>query len=149
VTMAFSSVHFRTFVHATEDEEKVLQAMRFVSGLDEFERNSTTGHHGNTIIILEGAVREKRNARQFFRTLSLEDIRTLLDTLELRLDDDCFLFARLDKQQAYLGVRSLTTSDDAIAIRAKVESYPKKRENAMRSAHEFLEGLLVKADEKR
>ncbi len=53
--MAFTSVHFRTFVHATEDEGKVVQAMKFVSGLEEFERDVTEGHHGNKIVILEGA----------------------------------------------------------------------------------------------
>ncbi len=41
--MAFTSVHFRTFVHATEDEGKVVQAMRFVSGLEEFEWTSPKG----------------------------------------------------------------------------------------------------------
>ena len=147
--MAFTSVHFRAFVHATEDEGKVLQAMRFVSGLEEFERDVTEGHHGNKIVILEGSVREKKAARQFFRNLDPKDVQTLIDTLELRLDDDCFLFARLDKQQAFLGVRALTTSDDAIAIRAKVESYPKKRENAMRSAQEFLQGIIDRESEKR
>ncbi len=147
--MAFTSVHFRTFVHATEDEEKVVQAMRFVSGLEEFERDVTEGHHGNKIVIMEGALREKKAARQFFRTLDLKDVQTLIDTLEMRLDDDCFLFARLDKQQAFLGVKALTTTDDAIAIRAKVESYPKKRENAMRSAQEFLQGILDRESEKR
>ena len=36
----------------------------------------------------------------------------------------------------------MTTSDDAIAVRAKIESYPKKRETAMKSVTEFLESMV-------
>lgn len=147
--MAFTSVHFRTFVHSTEDEEKVLQGLRFVSGLEEFERNETTGHHGNKIVIVEGSIKGKRLANQFFKDFSEGDLRTMLDSLELRIDDDCHFFARLDKQKAYLGEKVLTTSDDAIAVRGKLESYPKRRENAVRFAIEFFGELLEGGNEKR
>ena len=140
--MSIISINFRAFVHATEDEEKVLTAMRFASGLDEFERNVVAGHHGNKIIVLDGMLKDKKAVKAFFRSLSKEDVRDLFDTLDSRLDDDCFLFARLDKQEAYLGKLVLTKDDDAIALRSKVQSYPKKRELAFIVAQEFLGKVL-------
>jgi RNA binding exosome subunit len=140
--MALLNVHFRAFCHATEDEDKVTQALKFVSGADEVTREMTEGYHGNPIVVLEVFIKEKRRSKDFFARLSEDDLREIMNTLEKRMDDDCNLFLRLDKQEAYLGNLKMTTSDDAIAIRAKVESYPKKLETAMKSAKEFLETLI-------
>jgi RNA binding exosome subunit len=139
--MAILNVHFRVFCHATEDEAKVAQALKFASGADEATREVTEGYHGNPIIILEVFIKEKRRAKEFFSKLSADALEEIIASLDKRMDDDCNLYLRLDKQEAYLGIMKLTSSDDAIAIRAKVESYPKKRETAMKSATEFLESL--------
>ena len=140
--MAILNVHFRVFCHATEDEAKVIQALKFASGADEIKREVSEGYHGNPIIILEVFIKEKRRSKDFFSRLDDAAIQELLGSLEKRMDDDCNLYLRLDKQEAYLGVMKLTASDDAIAVRAKVESYPKKRETAMKSVTEFLESLV-------
>ncbi len=140
--MAILNVHFRVFCHATEDEAKVVQALKFASGADEQTREVTEGYHGNPIIVLEVFIKEKRRSKDFFSRLSADDLQEIADSLEKRMDDDCNLYLRLDKQEAYLGNLKMTTSDDAIAVRAKVESYPKKLENAMKSATEFLESLI-------
>ncbi len=140
--MAILNVHFRVFCHATEDEAKVVQALKFVSGSDEQTREVTEGYHGNPIIILEVFLKEKRRSKDFFSRLSADDLQEIADSLDRRMDDDCNLFLRLDKQEAYLGNLKMTTSDDAIAIRAKVESYPKKLENAKKSASEFFASLI-------
>jgi RNA-binding protein len=140
--MAILNVHFRVFSHATEDEAKVVQALKFASGADEATREVTEGYHGNPIIILEVFIKEKRRAKDFFSKLSTESLEEILGSLDRRMDDDCNLYLRLDKQEAYLGVLKLTSSDDAIAVRAKVESYPKKRETAMRTATDFLGSLV-------
>jgi RNA binding exosome subunit len=140
--MAILNMHFRAFCHATEDEAKVTQALKFASGADEVTREVTEGYHGNPIIILEVFIKEKRRSRDFFTRLDEEVINEILGTLEKRMDDDCNLYIRLDKQEAYLGNLKMTTSDDAIAVRAKVESYPKKLETAMKSVTEFLGSLV-------
>jgi RNA binding exosome subunit len=142
--MALLNLHFRVFCHATEDESKAVQALKFASGSDDFTREVTEGYHGNPIVILETFIKEKRRSRDFFSRLNGVEIQEMLDTLEKRMDDDCNLYLRIDKQEAFLGNLKTTSSDDAIAVRAKVESYPKKRENAMKSATEFL-GSLVEA----
>jgi RNA binding exosome subunit len=140
--MALLNVHFRVFCHATEDEDKVAQALKLASGLEDITREVTEGYHGNPIIILEAFVKEKRRSKDLFSKLSEVDLQEILVSLDRRMDDDCNLYLRLDKQEAYLGNLKMTTSDDAIAIRAKVESYPKKRENAMKSATELLEAMV-------
>ena len=140
--MAILNMHFRAFCHATEDEAKVVQALKFASGADEVTREVTEGYHGNPIIILEVFIKEKRRSRDLFSRLDVEEIKEIIASLEKRMDEDCNLFLRLDKQEAYLGNLKMTTSDDAIAVRAKVESYPKKLETAMKSVTEFLESLV-------
>jgi RNA-binding protein len=140
--MAILNMHFRAFRHATEDEAKVVQAMKFASGAEEITREVTEGYHGNPIIILEVFIKEKRRSRDFFSRLEEEEIKEIIASLGKRMDEDCNLYLRLDKQEAYLGNLKMTTSDDAIAVRAKVESYPKKLETAMKSVTEFLESLV-------
>ena len=140
--MAILNIHFRAFCHATEDEAKVVQALKFASGADEVTREVTEGYHGNPIIILEVFIKEKRRSRDLFSRLDVEEIKGIIASLEKRMDDDCNLYLRLDKQEAYLGILKTTTSDDAIAVRAKVESYPKKLETAMKSVTEYLESLV-------
>ena len=120
----------------------MVQALKFASGADGATKEVTEGYHGNPIVILEVFIKEKRRSKDFFSKLSEEELQEILASLEKRMDDDCNLYLRLDKQEAYLGTLKMTTSDDAIAIRAKVESYPKKRESAMKSATEFLETLI-------
>lgn len=140
--MSIISLYFRAFVHATEDEEKVLSAMKFASGLEEFQRDETVGHHGNKIVIIDGAQKDKKTVKRFFQSLSSEDLLLMIDTLDNRLDEEGFIFARLDKQEAYQGKLVLTRSDDAISIRGKVQTYPKKRELALIAAKEYLETAL-------
>jgi RNA binding exosome subunit len=140
--MAILNMHFRAFCHATEDEAKVVQALKFASGADEITREVTEGYHGNPIIILEVFIKEKRRSRDFFSKMEEEDIKEVIATLGKRMDEDCNLYLRLDKQEAYLGKLKMTVSDDAIAVRAKVESYPKKLETAMKSVTEFLEQMV-------
>jgi len=140
--MAILNMHFRAFCHATEDEAKVAQAMKFASGAEEITREVTEGYHGNPIVILEVFIKEKRRSRDFFSRLEEDEIKEIIASLTKRMDEDCNLYLRLDKQEAYQGKLKMTTSDDAIAVRAKVESYPKKLETAMRSVTEFLESLV-------
>jgi len=141
--MSIVSLHFRTFVHETEDEQKVIDALKFATGLEEFERDVSEGHHGNKLVILEGHIKDKKVVKQFFKRMSQEDIVTMLGTLEQRVDEDCFIFFRLDKQKAFLGELALTTGDDAIAVRGKVQSYPRKLEVALTGAKEFLSSYLA------
>ncbi len=85
--MAILNVHFRAFIHATEDEAKVVQALKFASGADEATREVTEGYHGNPIIVLEVFIKEKRRAKDFFSRLDVETLKELSGSLERRMDD--------------------------------------------------------------
>jgi len=144
--MTIGSLYFRAFIHATEDEGKVLAALKNASGLEEYQRDITTGHHGNKIEIVEGNTKNKKEIKRFFSSLSKDDLQHMIDTMENRVDDECQIFARLDKQKAALGELVLTRSDDAISVRGKIQTYPKNRDVAVKNATEFFEKLIQDKD---
>lgn len=140
--MGFHSLSFRAFAQATEDDERVAEALRFASAAKEVERQSSDGFHGNRIVILEAKLRSKREMEAFFRRLKKDEVALLLNTLEKRVDEDCTFFLRLDKQKAYLGELALTDQDDVISVKGKIKSYPKRREAALEATRDFLASLL-------
>jgi hypothetical protein len=140
--MTFHYLMFRAFCQATEDEAKVISAIKFVSGSDDISVTKSLGFHGNPIMILETEIKSKKRIDSVFLNLGHQYIRELRDTLESRLDDDSNFFFRLDKQQAFLGKIVATTHDDVIAVKGKVKAYPNNRENAKKVLFDYLDRLL-------
>lgn len=138
-------LELRTFCHATESEEKVRKALAFVSDGREVTVVHSEGYHGNKILIMECVISRKADIRAFFRRLSASDLKALLDTMDNRMDEDGQFFFRLDKQKAFLEEMVLFTGDDCIHVRAKVESYPKRREKALENAKSMLQELIERA----
>ncbi len=134
---------FRAFCQATEDEKKVMSAIRFVSGAEDITVTKSQGFHGNPILILEAMVKSKKLIDTVFQSLGRQQIRNLRDMLESRLDDDSNFFFRLDKQAAFEGKVVLITQDDVIAVKGKVKAYPNNRDNAMKTLIDYLDGMLV------
>ncbi|MDW5563680.1 MAG: RNA-binding domain-containing protein [Methanomassiliicoccus sp.] len=143
--MDIANLSFRTFAHATEDPERVERALKFVSGVEDVTRSSSTGYHGNPILVLEAKVTDSKHIKALLRSLGPEALRSLLDSLDRRLDDESFFYFRLDKQEAFLEKFVLTDGDDVIAVRGKVKSYPQNRDNAMASMRHVLEVELARA----
>lgn len=104
----------------------------------------TVGAHGNQITILEAALTDDKEIKELIGRLSLEDLRTLVDTLHKRLDDGCNLFFRLDKQEAFLGKAVLTPGEDVILVRVRIAAFPAKPEIAEKASKEFLESELMR-----
>ena len=112
-------IEIRVFAHATEDEEKVLTAVRNtlpsqVSENITFKRSNLTGHHGNPITLFEAKIKEKDHVKAFFEklasTLNSLDKEILSSEIEQHIDKGC-LYLRLDKQSAYLNEVKLCTTD--------------------------------------
>ncbi|MEM3055038.1 MAG: RNA-binding domain-containing protein [Candidatus Bathyarchaeia archaeon] len=112
-------IDIRVFAHATEDEEKVLSAVRntLPSKLSEdivFKKTSLTGHHGNPIILFEAKIKDKSHIKAFFENFASRlgslDKEILNSEIEQRLDRGC-LYVRLDKQSAYLNDIRLCATD--------------------------------------
>lgn len=146
--MDIASLSFRTFAHATEDEEKVERALRFASGAEEITKSKSEGYHGNPIVVMEARITRSREIKEFFTSLPIDDVRRLLDTLERRVDEESMFFLRLDKQAAYEGRMSLGENDDIISVRGKIKSYPQSRENALRTMGSILQDVLDRGTHK-
>jgi RNA binding exosome subunit len=58
--------------------------------------------------------------------------------MEARLDEENQFHLRLDKQAAYQGQIHLTESKDAIDISVAVETFPARREEALRILGDLL-----------
>ena len=138
----FHWVEVRAFCHATEDEEKVLAAIRTILPEAEVRRESLEGHFGNPLVSL-AARAEKAPAikdvwRRIVAPLGKDEIAR---DLAARIDEDLTYHLRLDKQAAFLGRIERASSGDVLDLRAKVAAYPKKPEVAVRVVREFLEAL--------
>lgn len=134
-------ISLRAFVAATEDEEKVLEALGIFAPRDGISSVKVRGHFGNEIKILEANL-NRRESREFFRILKQQlptsDLARLQREKEARLDEENQFHFRLDKQAAYRGRVCLTESKDAIDVSVAVETYPARREEAIRIMGDLL-----------
>lgn len=135
-------VDLRTFSYATEDEQRVEQALEtFLPDEQPIEREVTEGHHGDRIVVLSTRVENADGIRHVLDRITEGDaIDDLLEELDDRVTENCELFARFDKQAAYRGDVEL---GEGITFRAKVEAYPAKRAAALENAREMLEALAT------
>ncbi len=140
--MGFHSLSFRTFCQATEDDAKVIQALKFASGAEDVERTVSEGYHGNKITVLTAWVRRKKQIDTFFSKLGRDDLLSLSETLDKRVDEDGDLFLRLDKQKAFLGELKVLDGEDVISVRGSVKAYPKRRDIVLAVVEEYLRALL-------
>jgi len=144
VKKPFAGLYARAFCHATEDLEKVKQALRNTIGDAEMQISQTEGHHGNPITIVESGVESIEEISGFFEKLAEDDLRFVLDTLSTRVDEGCNLFLKIDKQAAYEERIRLGRNDDVLSIRIKVIAYPAKCEVAQGTTRTFIESIILK-----
>ena len=125
---AIHSITFNVFVHATEDESKVLAALRLIVPENvRIDRQPVTGHFGNAIVILKARTGQAQAIR-----LIIDAIRTKLPKRELiqlreqipqHLSERCTLVVKFDKQAAARGVLELG-KEDPLVVRAKIAAFP-------------------------
>jgi len=100
------------------------------------DREESEGHHGDRIVVRSARVEDADGVRHVLdRLADAPEFDRLLDELDERVDGNCSLFVRLDKQAAFRGEVRLGRG---ITLRAKVEAYPAKREAAVENAREAL-----------
>ncbi len=112
-------VDISLFAHATEDEGKVLDAVRHLLPSPQveeviFKKSNLRGHHGNPIVLFESKIKDKGIVKAVVENLawnlSVLDKETLLNEIELHMEKGN-LYIRLDKQAAFEGEFKLTTAD--------------------------------------
>ena len=123
-----SEVDVSCFAHATEDEEKVLDAVRRIlpEALGEntvFAKTKAQGHHGNPIVVFETKIKDKSMVKaaveNMASNLSPLDKETLLNEVERHVEKGSF-YVRLDKQAAFQGEFKLAITDP-IRVRLRLK----------------------------
>ena len=136
--MMFHYVVLHAIVHSTEDVKRVTSALRFLLPMDDgyvVEESQVEGHYGNEIALLEAKVTNKRDVKRFVDLLCDRllpgDLSRLRSELVDRVDDECMLHIRFDKQEAFMGRLALAKGQDVISARLKIKAYPASKENAL------------------
>jgi RNA binding exosome subunit len=141
------SAKISAIVHATEDADRVLQALRqlFPEGSlpSKAESRRFDGHYGNEIRIVDLSIRGA-SARLFLKYLwknlpSLDRV-SLLEAFEKHIDDSGGLHLRLDKEEVFLG-RLRMKDQDPIKIHLSFRKEIKSNLNFSRGIKQLLESL--------
>ncbi len=135
----------RAFVHATEDEERVLGALDAACPGGETRREILEGQHGNPLIHLLRRTEDGKEIRAAWAIWDRDGILgSLGERLDDRIDEEGILHFRLDKQRAYLGKASLARSveGDTLDVQVKVEAYPARPDEIRRVARALLTGAV-------
>lgn len=138
-------IYLRTSAQATEDPEKVKSSLRlFLPPLEEeddpdiIRETVTSGYYGNQIIIMEAELKRKKHCRYVIdhvkHHLGPDGVSRIIAELPQRMDDDCNLYIRFNKQEASKGRMIITKASDAILIRIKLKTFPAKQEKAIQAA---------------
>ncbi len=138
--MNIHNISLRTISAATESEDRVKAALLLFLFDDGIKTIRTEGHYGNPITILQAQIKG-RNCARFIgllkSRLAEHDLKRLKNESCERIDEDCVLHIRFDKQAAYKGIMQLATTADTIAAEIKIKAYPAKREKAIAVAEEL------------
>ena len=128
------NITLRAIAQATESMDRVKTALSLFIFDNEIESITTEGHFGNSITILQARLKG-RDCNRFIEYLKAKmtdnELRRLKNELPERVDDDCILHIRFDKQAAYSGILKLATTADTITAEFKLRAYPARRENAI------------------
>ncbi len=139
-------VDVRFCAHATEDVDKVVEAVHNILPSDKleditFNRSCVEGHYGNPITFFETRIKDKETVRALVENLSVN--LSSLDKEELgRTINRCVekgsIYIRLDKQAALHGKIQFVTSDP---IRIRIRFKKSKIEDVTEICREI--GMLT------
>ena len=119
MTCPVATLIARVYIHATEDPDKVIKALRnVVEG--PYVLRSTRGHYGNVIHIVEVKLTEC-DAYEVLKSIvaRLDDIEFVLMLSGI---EESRLYVKFDKQQAYRGLLKVSQGDDVIYVEVRGRS---------------------------
>ncbi len=126
-------VQLETYIHATEDVDKVVQALKNVMPLAYRKKlvpvyRRLRGRFGNPITVASLDIKEPELTEGFIREvaerLSQEDKEELLRNLQSHIGEGGSFYLRFDKQEAYLGRLRLEPSEAICAhVRFNLKPY--------------------------
>lgn len=139
-------MEIRAFAHATEDVDKVVQAVKNLfpqQAAEElvFKKTCLKGHHGNLIVLLKVKIRDKTMLKAFIERLS-EGLSTLdKEFLGRNFEQHVrkgSLYLRLDKQSAFMGELRFGSADP---LHLRIGFKTGKKEEMMKILREL--GVLL------
>jgi RNA binding exosome subunit len=142
----FHWLRVKIFCYATENEELIHDALVELIGIEEIDCDIADSEHGNKILILSCEISKQKEVITVFQKLGKDLCDQLENGLEQRIDEDCTLFLRLDKQDLVQEKYTLAHHGDVLSITGKVVSHPAKKENAVIKMKEFLSALKFPED---
>lgn len=140
-----SYIDIRFFAHATEDPDKVVEAVQRVLPAEyleniTFKRRNLRGHYGNPIVLFEARLKGKEIIQALMENLAANlntlDKENLLRDIAKRVEKGT-LYLRLDKQAAFLEELKLCTADP---IHIRIRFRKNKTEDILQICREL--GLL-------
>lgn len=144
--MASRPIHWilaRAYVHATEEEDRVRQALDVVCPGGETRREVLEGQHGNPIVHLLRRVRDSQTISLTWAAWERAGVVAgLRDRLEDRIDDEGVLHFRAGKQPAYAGTVALAADSegDTVDVQVKLKAFPARPEEIRKTAHALVAG---------
>ena len=139
-------IDIRFFVHATENLDKVVEAVQRLLPSDYiddilFKKNNLKGHYGNPITLFETRIKNREIIKAFVENLSSRldelDKEMLGKEIDLHVEKGS-LYVRLDKQAALQGELKLCTADP---IRVRIRFRKTKIEDIVKTCREL--GMLT------
>ena len=120
------SVEVSYFVHATEDETRLIQSVGEKLSLEVApQREELRGHFGNRIVHVRYHVTGDK-AENLFTSITSRidraDSQAILDTLHAMMDEHRALYLRLNKQQLLSGKIALAPNDP-VRVKVKPRSF--------------------------
>ena len=144
--MSIAYIDIRFFAHATEDLDKVIEAVQNVlpaNHVDDivFKRDNLQGHYGNPILLFETRIKKKETVKTVIENFSSHlrelDKKALHEEIDLHVQKGS-LYIRLDKQTALQGQLKLCTTD---AIRIRIRFKKAKTEDIVKTCQDL--GILT------
>ncbi len=130
--MEVASARVSAIVHATEDADRVLQALirAFPNGSLPYETETRRfyGHYGNEIRMIDLLIRGGRAnslLEHIWKSLTSSDRATILGELNAHVDTRGALHLRFDKEEAFRGIVKLKDQDPIkiqLSFRTRIKS---------------------------
>lgn len=126
--MRIDYVSIQALCHATEDEDKVLEAVKRL--YPSFSKRTCTGYFKNPIYVFEAHITRKKEISPVVQLLKENLASPLKKDLPRRVDQKGNIYIRLDKQKLYKGSYVLKNSGE-VKITIHMQYHPSKGKDAI------------------
>lgn len=147
----FLEIHVRIIGQAHEDTDMLcatlnaffdLPSLKIPINKDSFESETKL-----TRAILTFDIKKRANVRQIcerlFSRITKNDVQTIINQLESRIDEDCVFYLRFTKPVWLANsTLQLTDSSDCLHIRFAIAAFPKKRPIAYALVEKYLKANM-------